>query len=264
MGKEETIHGLNTYVVGNRTNPRGIIVIYSDVFGLLLPNNKIIADAYAKSGEWLIYLPDFFQGDPVPLKVADVLIPVDAAKQSTFSKYTGMLASAPSFVMWMSRHKEAPTNKVCMDFLQALRRATPRNQKIGIAGYCWGGRYAIRSGLESNIIELDGKKVPLVDAVVAMHPSNLALPQDVEALVVPTSIGWGVEDQGVKFEQKGKTEEIHSKAKGSGRKLPEIEHKVYKPGRHGFAVRGNPDDPQERASLEDSMTQALDWFKRWL
>lgn len=28
------IHGLNTYVVGNRTNPRGIIVVYSDIFGL--------------------------------------------------------------------------------------------------------------------------------------------------------------------------------------------------------------------------------------
>jgi hypothetical protein len=52
QGKEELICGLNTYVVGNRTNPRGIIVIYSDVFGLPLPNNRLIADAYSKSGEW--------------------------------------------------------------------------------------------------------------------------------------------------------------------------------------------------------------------
>ena len=74
MGKIEMVHGLNTYVIGNRTNPRGIIVIYSDIFGLPLPNNKLIADAYAKSGEWLVYLPDFFKGDPVPLKIADVLI----------------------------------------------------------------------------------------------------------------------------------------------------------------------------------------------
>jgi len=50
VGKEEQVHGLNTYVVGNRQNPRGIIVVYSDIFGLKLPNNKLIADAYAKSG----------------------------------------------------------------------------------------------------------------------------------------------------------------------------------------------------------------------
>lgn len=264
QGKEETIHGLNTYVIGNRINPRGVIVVYSDVFGLALPNNKLIADAYAKSGDWLVYLPDFFEGDPAPLKVADVLLPVDASKQSTFSKYTGILASTPSLVMWITRHKEAHTNKICMDFLQALRRETPSSQKIGMVGFCWGGKYSLRAGLESNMIEMDGQKVPLVDAVVAMHPSNLSFPDDVEAMVVPAAIGWGLEDIGVKLEQKAKVEDIHAKASAAGRKLPEIGHKVYTPGRHGFAVRGNPDDPQERACLEDSMKQALDWFDRWL
>ncbi|RFU28800.1 hypothetical protein B7463_g7535, partial [Scytalidium lignicola] len=264
QGKEEIIHGLNTYVIGNRTNPRGIIVIYSDIFGLPLPNNKLIADTYAKSGEWLVYLPDFFKGDPVPLKLADLLIPVDAAKQSSVAKYTGLLARAPSFMMWMMRHKEAPTNKICMDFLRALRHATPRSQKIGMTGFCWGGKYAIRAGLESNRIDKDGEKVPLVDAVVALHPSHVALPDDVETLVVPVSYGWGLEDAGVNIEQKGMVEEIHAKAKKAGRKVPEMEHKVYKPGRHGFAVRGNPDDPLEKACLEDSVTQALNWFGRWL
>ncbi|KIW79816.1 hypothetical protein Z517_06431 [Fonsecaea pedrosoi CBS 271.37] len=264
QGTEEEIHGLNTYVVGNRTNPQAIIVIYSDVFGLLLPNNKLIADAYAKSGQWLVYLPDFFKGDPVPLKTADVLLPVDAKKQSTFAKYTGLLAKAPAFIMWMTRHKEGPTNQTFMDFMQALRRSTPPTQKIGMVGFCWGGKYAIRAGLESNMIEVDGKKVPLVDVVAAMHPSHVSLPGDVESLVVPVSIGWGVEDQGVNFEQKAKVEEIHAKARAAGRKLPEVEHRVYKPGRHGFAVRGNPDDPEERACLENSEKQILDWLTRWL
>ncbi|KIW46462.1 uncharacterized protein PV06_02133 [Exophiala oligosperma] len=264
QGKEELIHGLNTYVIGNRTNPRATIVIYSDIFGLPLPNNKLIADAYAKSGEYLVYLPDFFKGDPVRLQVADVLLPVDAAKQSKFAKYTGLLAAMPSFIMWMGRHKFGPTDKICMDFLKALRRSTPKSQKIGMVGFCWGGRYAIRAGLESNMIEVDGAKVPLVDAVAALHPSHLSLPDDVENMVVPVTYGWGRHDEGVSFDTKAKVEQIHANATKAGRRIPEQVHKVYTPGRHGFGVRGNPDDPQERAELEESEKQVLEWMNRWL
>ncbi|KAJ4368196.1 hypothetical protein N0V83_006552 [Neocucurbitaria cava] len=265
-GAEELIHGLNTYVIGNRTNPRGIIVVYSDIFGLGLPNNKLIADAYAATGEYLVYLPDFFKGDAVGLKVADALLPVDATKQSTFAKYSGILANMPTFLMWMTRHKQGPTNQICMDFLGELRRATPASRKIGIVGMCWGGKYAVRAGLESNMVEADGGgvKKPLVDAVVALHPSHLAIPDDVEGLVVPVSYGWGVEDIAVSFKQKGEVEAVHDRAQKAGKKVPDMEHKVYKPGRHGFAVRGNPDDPLERKCLEDSEAQVLAWFNKWL
>lgn len=198
------------------------------------------------------------------LKVADLLIPVDAAKQSTFSKYTGLLTAMPSFLMWMSRHTQGHTDNVCMEFMRALRRATPKSQKIGMTGFCWGGKYAVRAGLQSNMIEIDSEQVPLVDAVVALHPSHLTLPDDVESLVVPTSYGWGVEDTAVSIEQKGKVEEIHAKGKKAGRRVPEMEHRTYTPGRHGFGVRGNPDDPLERACLEGTEKQALDWFQRWL
>ncbi|KAK0861902.1 hypothetical protein LTS02_007540 [Friedmanniomyces endolithicus] len=264
QGKEEMLHGLNTYVIGNRTNPRAIVVMYSDIFGLLLPNNKLIADSYAKSGDYLIYLPDFFKGDPVGLRLADLLIPVDAAKQSTLGKYTGLLASGPSFMMWMGRHKAGPTDDICQDFLRELRRATPRERKIGMVGFCWGGKYAIRAGLEASMIEIDGAKRPLVDAVVALHPSNLILPTDVEAPVVPMTFGWGQEDSQVSIETKGKVEGIHARDRKGGRVVPEMVHKVYKPGRHGFAVRGNPDDAQERKCLEDSTTQVLEWFGKYL
>jgi len=224
----------------------------------------LIADAYAKNGEWLVYLPDFFEGDPVQLKVADVLIPVDVSKQSTFAKYTGMLACAPSFLLWLTRHREAPTNKVCMDFLGALRKATATSRKIGMVGFCWGGKYALRAGLKSNMIEVAGELLPLVDAVSVLHPSNLAIPADVDDFVVPVSFGWGKEDVGVNIQQKSDIEQLHAKLAQDGRKIPEMQHKVYTPGRHGFAVRGNPDDPQEKACLVESEAQVMEWMKKWL
>ncbi|KAL6710217.1 hypothetical protein ACN47E_009163 [Coniothyrium glycines] len=263
-GTIEPLHGLDTYVIGNRSSPRATIVIYSDIFGLGLPNNKLIADAYAAGGEYLVYLPDFFRGDPVGLKAADALLPVDAAQQSTLAKYTGILASMPAFLMWMLRHRAADEDRLCVDFLSRLRRATPEGRKIGMVGFCWGGKYALRAARECNVLDVHGEEKPLVDAVVALHPSNLVIPEDVEKPVVPLSIGWGVEDQGVSFAQKGQVEEVHDKARKAGVKVPETEHQVYRPGRHGFAVRGNPDDAQERKALEDSEAQVLNWFKKWL
>ncbi|KAM0150930.1 hypothetical protein ACHAQE_000484 [Botrytis cinerea] len=264
IGDYQTIHGLRTYIIGNPSTSRATIVLYTDIFGHLLPNNLLLADAFAASGEYLVYVPDFFEGDPVALKVADLLIPVDASKQGTLGKYTGILASAPSFLMWMGRHKEASCSAVCNGFLEKLRTETNGERKIGMVGYCWGGRYAIRAGLESNMILIDGVKKPLIDAVVALHPSNLVFPRDVEGLVVPISYGWGEKDVAVSIKSKGIIEEIHQKEGEKGRKVPEMEHRVYKPGRHGFAVRGNPDDPLERACLEDSMKQGLEWMGKWL
>jgi hypothetical protein len=93
---------LNTYVVNNRTNPRATIVIYSDIFGLFLPNNKLIADSYAKSGEYLVYLSP--------------TIPADEKKLGTFSKYTGLLLAISTFLSWRSKHSETRTRQICSDF----------------------------------------------------------------------------------------------------------------------------------------------------
>ena len=75
------------------------------------------------------------------------------------------------------------------------------------------------------MIKVNGAKLPLVDAVVALHLSNLSLPEGVEKPVVPLTIGWGQEDSNTKIEVKGKVESIYIKEKEGGRKLPDIEHR---------------------------------------
>lgn len=51
-GKIEKLHGLDVYVADppNGAAPTGIVVIIPDAFGWTLPNNRILADAYAKEG----------------------------------------------------------------------------------------------------------------------------------------------------------------------------------------------------------------------
>lgn len=63
-GREAKIHGLDCYVAEppQGVQPKGVIVILSDVFGWTLPNSRILADGYAKKGAWLVYLPDMMNG----------------------------------------------------------------------------------------------------------------------------------------------------------------------------------------------------------
>lgn len=41
---------------------KGIIVIVPDAFGWEFVNNRILADHYASAGDYLVYLPDFMDG----------------------------------------------------------------------------------------------------------------------------------------------------------------------------------------------------------
>ena len=148
--------------------------------------------------------------------------------------------------------------------MEKLRKATPLNHKIGMVGTCWGGQYTLRAARQQNKIDVGGQQVPVIDAAVALHPSNLILPADVEEIIIPTSIGWGLKDTMTKIEWKAKIEKAQQQEKKDGKKILEAVHQVYEPGRHGFAIRGNPDDPEERKILEDSLAQVLDFFKTHL
>ena len=63
-GTVETIHGFPTYVARpeNGRQPDGLVVIISDAFGWELRNTRGLADAYARRGPFLVYLPDFEDG----------------------------------------------------------------------------------------------------------------------------------------------------------------------------------------------------------
>ncbi|CAI6340889.1 unnamed protein product [Periconia digitata] len=275
-GTYSTIHGLNTYIAGDPTTARALVILYTDIFGLALPNNLLLADAIARRGNFLVYVPDFFKGDPVKLVIADLLIPVDAKNQSTLGKYTGLLANVGSFLLWKQRHGFEETDEICMQFLGEVRREFARKEKeegrtwkVGMVGYCWGGKYAIRAAREENMLQIGDEKeekkwVPLIDAAVALHPSNLVFPDDARKIVVPVSAGWGEHDSMIPLKVKRTFEEICGKDVKEGGTKADIENKLWSPGRHGFAVRGNPDDKEERAILEGTETQTVEWFEKYL
>jgi len=67
-GTETVIHGLKTYVArpGEDVTPKGLVVMIPDAFGWDFVNNRVLCDKYAKRGDFLVYLPDFMNGQSFP------------------------------------------------------------------------------------------------------------------------------------------------------------------------------------------------------
>lgn len=93
------VHGRSTYVA---TPPGGvqasaIVVIVPDAFGWEFVNNRLLADQYARRGNFLVYLPDFMDGRSAPLwtlvSVSEVLdltsgIKTDIQTQNSLTRIT--------------------------------------------------------------------------------------------------------------------------------------------------------------------------------
>jgi dienelactone hydrolase len=65
-GTVTKIHGLDAYVARPEGTPKGLVVIIPDAFGWDLSNGRLLADAYAKEGGFLVYLPNFMNGNYQP------------------------------------------------------------------------------------------------------------------------------------------------------------------------------------------------------
>jgi len=121
-------------------------------------------------------------------------------------------------------------------------------KKLGSAGYCWGGWAVLMLGANSD---------NLLDCLSVAHPS-LVKKSEIDALAVPTQILAPEND----FQLTPELKEYCNKAiPGLG-----IPYRYdYYPGLfHGFAVKCDPTDPQQKAGLERSKNATVSWFREFL
>ncbi len=65
-GTVTSIYGRPTYVtkpeLKDGEKAKGVVVIVPDIFGWEISNARLLADAYAREGGWVVLLPDFMDG----------------------------------------------------------------------------------------------------------------------------------------------------------------------------------------------------------
>ncbi|ORY77688.1 dienelactone hydrolase [Protomyces lactucae-debilis] len=248
-GTEQKLFGLDTYVAGDKAEH--IVICFTDIFGWKINNVRLIADLISRQTGYQVLIPDFHQGDSLPLLVDEVLQPdPKAPPKPFFTRAKNMMSVVGSAAPWFYRHREATSRPLIENFIEQLRRQHPGAKVAGI-GYCWGGRYALL-GTHARDTSTD----PLLDCAVLCHPS-LTSDSEYAAAKRPISLQIGDQDQGMSM---AKVE--------SARKIID-EHKmgqtiIYPGQKHGFAARGSQTEEDTVKAQNKCNADAIAFFKAHL
>lgn len=140
-------------------------------------------------------------------------------------------------------------------FFHALRANEAASLPVGAAGFCWGGKHVFLLCSDSEKAS-SGKS--LIDCGFTAHPSNIVVPDEVQAVSLPLSVSIGDVDLAMPLKQVEQTKKILEE---KGKETHEV---VVIPGaKHGFAVRAPPDDKSAVEQGVKAEDQAVAWFNRW-
>jgi hypothetical protein len=157
----------------------------------------------------------------------------------------GYIYAAAIIIPWFFWHRQSVTIPIVKSFFHILRTENP-DLKIGVAGFCWGGRYALLLGQQSF------SDIPLVDAVFTGHPSLVSIPKDIERPICPASIAVAGTDTVFSNKMAAKTEALWKKHEDV-----KTEIVIYEGAKHGFCVRGNMNNQPEKEDMEKAIDQVF-------
>lgn len=231
-------------------NPKHTIILLTDGFGLNLKNSKILADNFAKELRCDVWVPDYFDGQPlVPLSYFR-LTPTRAGVHMSILRWIkAVLFAIPRIpALWASRPTVA--DERIEKFVRAIKEEK-RYETVGVIGYCYGGSAAIRTSSRN-----------LFNSAVICHPGPTSI-AEIKAISVPVSWVCAEDDVWFGTSMRLKTEAAFAERRGTD-KFVEYEFVVYKGTAHGFAARPDLEVPEIKEGQERAFQQAVAWFKKSL
>ncbi|KAF1983907.1 alpha/beta-hydrolase [Aulographum hederae CBS 113979] len=260
-GRETRLHGVDCYVADgpNGQPPNGIVVILPDIFGWKLPNTRILADNYARKGGFMVLVPEFMDGHAMPMAALKPLQLMDDGPVFTSLKRIKVALTYIPPLFSLSYHTRS---KVCQpkifNWFKALRQNEAASLRIGVAGFCWGGRWVFR--LAADPERVGGK--PLVDCAYTGHPAQVQVPVDAHNVKIPLSISQSVIDKPLPQPKAEEVRNILMEKTKSGQ--CECEFVWFTERQHGFALRFDSENTAEAQDALKAEDQAVEWYKRWL
>ncbi|KAI1129196.1 dienelactone hydrolase [Nemania abortiva] len=269
-GTELLLHGVRTYSAGHpgqRSSP-STIIFFTDVFGLSLVNNKLLADYFASQTGCTVLVPDLVPGgglQPSCFEIMDCFV-TPVRWWDIYGQLMRLFSAIRmlGFFLPIALGTKAAYPRV-LAYTRAVKANLPAGGKLGVAGYCWGGLQSTKLSQEP---ATEGGDARLIDAHYTAHPSSLKLPYDlvqsVEKFKVPLSLASGDGDFAVTPKRMLELEVAMRQKFGDGNGEYAYELKMYQDCKHGFAIRANLKRKQEDAAAEEAAIQAIKWFKRFL
>lgn len=204
-------------------NDTGLLYL-TDVFGVQLAENRLLADSFARQG-FITVAPDMFQGQPAPSDIND----------PTFNS-TAFIAA----------HDVGVTDPIIANTINFMRTSLGV-RKLAVVGYCFGGRYSFR---------FVGPSTPMgarADVAFAAHPS-LWQNAEVMSIGAPVSVAAAEDDNLMPPATRSMLESLLGNTS-----LP-YQLNLYSGVAHGFGVRANVSDVQGKFAKEQAFLQAVNFF----
>ena len=196
----------------------------------------------------MAYVPDVHQGDSLPIGFLQTVEPPLPEREALTmaQKATSTAKVGATLGPWLVKHREGVSKPLIDDFLTAVRNSAGQ-PKVGVIGFCWGGRYAILAAHGD-----------LVDAAYACHPSLVSIPADFDQVKKPLSLALGTQDSLLGMKEVEQIKELMEK------KQLQSEVELYEDQVHGFALRGDWSSEKDKKAMDDAEKQGLEWFGKHL
>ncbi|KAF9454996.1 dienelactone hydrolase [Macrolepiota fuliginosa MF-IS2] len=217
------------YVTGPPKSENAIVCVY-DIFGFF-PQTQQGADMLSSALKTTVYMPDFFEpGDPWTF---DRFPPKTQGDKDALQKFFGTVASPPANV------------KKLASFGQALK--SEGVQKLGVYGFCWGGKVTMLGSGEST----------LFNAAAIVHPAMLSV-EDAQKITIPFAI-YVSKDESI--DEYNKILDVVSKKPFAAKN----DHKNYSHMFHGWAAaRADLKNEDNKQAFDDVYGRLAEFFKKGL
>ncbi|RSL53408.1 hypothetical protein CEP54_010392 [Fusarium duplospermum] len=146
---------------------------------------------------------------------------------------------------YLSRHNPQNTDPIIEKTIAFIHNKL-KIDTIAVTGYCYGGRYAFRFLAEGRG----------ADVGFAAHPTLLQT-DEVLAIQGPASLATAEIDALFNATRRSEVEAL------LGTTQQPFQVNLYSGTQHGFGVRANLSDPEQRFAKEEAFWQAVRWFGAW-